>query len=192
MATQYQAAPHIGGAPKLETRTGLIGKFLFVLILVCGGIYAASSILGDIRSVHETLALGAFGFLGVALLIALGFEFVNGFHDTANAVATVIYTHSLPPVFAVVWSGVFNFLGVLVSTGAVAYGIITLLPVDLILQVGSAAGYAMMGDLRITAWSGNGMDASVFLPYDTPGVSLRGDFHYSAHLSGHTRRENLR
>ena len=75
--------------------------------------------------------------LFVALLIALGFEFVNGFHDTANAVATVIYTHSLPAEFAVVWSGFFNFLGVLLSTGAVAFGIVSLLPVELILQVGS-------------------------------------------------------
>jgi PiT family inorganic phosphate transporter len=55
----------------------------------------------------------------VALLIALGFEFVNGFHDTANAVATVIYTHSLPAEVAVVWSGFFNFLGVLLSSGTV-------------------------------------------------------------------------
>ena len=78
--------------------------------------------------------------LFVALLIALGFEFVNGFHDTANAVATVIYTHSLPAEFAVMWSGVFNFLGVLLSTGAVAFGIVSLLPVELILQVGSRRG----------------------------------------------------
>ena len=92
-----------------------------------------------------------FGLLGIALLIALGFEFVNGFHDTANAVATVIYTHSLPPLFAVVWSGVFNFLGVMISTGAVAYGIITLLPVELILQVGSQAGYAMIFALLLAA-----------------------------------------
>jgi len=89
--------------------------------------------------------------LGVALLIALGFEFVNGFHDTANAVATVIYTHSLPPHFAVVWSGAFNFLGVLVSSGAVAFGIISLLPVELILQVGSSAGFAMVFALLIAA-----------------------------------------
>src|SRR5258708_4824700 len=77
-----------------------------------------------------------FGLLGVALLIALGFEFVNGFHVTANAVATVIYTHSMPAYIAVVWSGVFNFIGVLASSGAVAFGIISLLPVELILQVG--------------------------------------------------------
>jgi PiT family inorganic phosphate transporter len=77
--------------------------------------------------------------LGIALLIALGFEFVNGFHDTANAVATVIYTHSLKPNVAVLWSGAWNFLGVLVSSGAVAFVIISLLPVELILEVGSGA-----------------------------------------------------
>lgn len=87
----------------------------------------------------------------MALLIALGFEFVNGFHDTANAVATVIYTHSLPANVAVLWSGFFNFLGVLLSTGAVAFGIISLLPVELILQVGSSAGFAMVFALLIAA-----------------------------------------
>ena len=89
--------------------------------------------------------------LGVALLIALGFEFVNGFHDTANAVATVIYTHALPAQVAVVWSGCWNLLGVLVSSGAVAFGIVSLLPVELILQVGSSAGYAMVFALLIAA-----------------------------------------
>jgi PiT family inorganic phosphate transporter len=87
----------------------------------------------------------------VALLIALGFEFVNGFHDTANAVATVIYTHSPAPPIAVVWSGCSNFLGVLFSTGAVAFGIVSLLPVELIMQVGSEAGYAMVLAMLIAA-----------------------------------------
>ncbi len=87
----------------------------------------------------------------VALLIALGFEFVNGFHDTANAVATVIYTHSLPANVAVIWSGMLNLLGVLTSTGAVAFGIVSLLPVELILQVGSNAGFAMIFALLIAA-----------------------------------------
>jgi PiT family inorganic phosphate transporter len=87
----------------------------------------------------------------VALLIALGFEFVNGFHDTANAVATVIYTHSLEPHVAVVWSGVWNLIGVLTSSGAVAYSVITLLPVELILQVSSGAGFAMVFALLIAA-----------------------------------------
>ena len=92
--------------------------------------------------------------LGVALLIALGFEFVNGFHDTANAVATVIYTHSLPAQFAVVCSGFLNFLGVLPSSGAVAFGIISLLPVELILQVGLRAGFAMVFALLLPRLSG--------------------------------------
>jgi PiT family inorganic phosphate transporter len=87
----------------------------------------------------------------VALLIALGFEFVNGFHDTANAVATVIYTRAMPANVAVVWSGMFNLLGVLWSSGAVAFGIISLLPVELILQVGGSAGFAMVFALLIAA-----------------------------------------
>ncbi|RUX73785.1 inorganic phosphate transporter [Mesorhizobium sp. M7A.F.Ca.US.001.04.1.1] len=89
--------------------------------------------------------------LGIALLIALGFEFVNGFHDTANAVATVIYTRSMPAEFAVMWSGAFNFLGVLTSSGAVAFGILSLLPVELILQVGSSSGFAMVFALLVAA-----------------------------------------
>ena len=89
--------------------------------------------------------------LGIALLVALGFEFVNGFHDTANAVATVIYTHTLAPQIAVVWSGMWNFIGVLVSTGTVAFGIISLLPVELILQVGGGAGFAMVFALLTAA-----------------------------------------
>jgi PiT family inorganic phosphate transporter len=63
------------------------------------------------------VAIGSFALLGIALLIALGFEFVNGFHDTASAVATVIYAHRLPAYLAVVWSGVFNCLSVMVSSG---------------------------------------------------------------------------
>jgi PiT family inorganic phosphate transporter len=87
----------------------------------------------------------------VALLIALGFEFVNGFHDTANAVATVIYTHSLEPNLAVVWSGMCNLAGVLTSSGTVAFTVITLLPVELILQVSAGAGFAMVFALLIAA-----------------------------------------
>jgi PiT family inorganic phosphate transporter len=90
-------------------------------------------------------------FLIVALGLALAFEFVNGFHDTANAVATVIYTNSLRPWVAVVWSGLWNLIGVLTSTGAVAFGIISLLPVELVTNVGSAAGFAMVFSLLISA-----------------------------------------
>src|ERR1700736_4732256 len=99
----------------------------------------------------EHLALGTGIFLILALLMALGFEFVNGFHDTANAVATVIYTHSLRPVVAVVWSGFCNLMGVLTSSGAVAFGIVALLPVELVLNVGSGAGFAMVFALLISA-----------------------------------------
>lgn len=97
------------------------------------------------------LSTGTIILLGLALLLALGFEFANGFHDTANAVATVIYTHTLPAVPAVIWSGFFNFLGVLTSTGAVAFGIVNLLPVELVIQVGSAAGFAMVFSLLLSA-----------------------------------------
>ena len=99
----------------------------------------------------EALSTGAGVFLFIALALALSFEFVNGFHDTANAVATVIYTHSLKPWIAVIWSGCWNLIGVLVSTGAVAYGVIALLPVELVIHVGSGAGFAMVFALLLSA-----------------------------------------
>src|SRR5580704_15535764 len=89
--------------------------------------------------------------LCLAILLALSFEFVNGFHDTANAVATVIYTHSLKPMYAVVWSGSWNLIGVLTSSGAVAFGIVALLPVELVINVGSGAGFAMVFALLVSA-----------------------------------------
>ena len=92
-----------------------------------------------------------FFFLALAVGMALGFEFVNGFHDTANAVATVIYTHTLKPTPAVIWSGIWNLIGVLTSSGAVAFGIVALLPVELVLNVGSAAGFAMVFSLLLSA-----------------------------------------
>jgi inorganic phosphate transporter, PiT family len=120
------------------------------VIVVLGIIYAGYHLASDLSVVRDTRAF-PFVLLGIALFIALGFEFVNGFHDTANAVATVIYTHSLSPNFAVMWSGAFNFIGVLVSSGAVAFSIVSLLPVELILQVGSGAGFAMVFALLIAA-----------------------------------------
>jgi inorganic phosphate transporter, PiT family len=99
----------------------------------------------------EPLTVGAGIFLIFALLLALSFEFVNGFHDTANAVATVIYTHSLKPNVAVVWSGCCNLIGVLQSGGGVAFGVLALLPVELVLNVGSGAGFAMVFALLIAA-----------------------------------------
>jgi len=138
--------------PHLEEKPHIGGAIAFLAVLVAGLGYAAYSIATDMADAGEhALAISALVMLGLALLIALGFEFVNGFHDTANAVATVIYTHSLPPLFAVVWSGTFNFLGVLTSSGAVAYSVVTLLPVELILQVSAGAGFAMIFALLIAA-----------------------------------------
>ena len=99
----------------------------------------------------EVVSIGTAVFLFLALGLALGFEFVNGFHDTANAVATVIYTHTLKPTYAVIWSGCWNLIGVLTSTGAVAFGIVALLPVELVINIGSAAGFAMVFALLISA-----------------------------------------
>jgi PiT family inorganic phosphate transporter len=99
----------------------------------------------------ETLPLSTVLFLLLALALAFGFEMVNGFHDTANAVATVIYTHTLPPTVAVIWSGMWNLIGVLASNGAVAFSIVALLPVELVLNVGSSAGFAMVFSLLISA-----------------------------------------
>jgi len=111
--------------PNLDRKTGALTNLVFILILLIGLIFTAINVWGDIDSsrVGEVSSWTPFLLLGIALVIALGFEFVNGFHDTANAVATVIYTHSLPPHFAVLWSGCFNFLGVLFSSGAVASGL---------------------------------------------------------------------
>src|SRR5712664_2612231 len=138
--------------PNLDKGFNPLTMILFFGILAAGLLYVSYSIYADVDAtgVKVTTYL-PYILLFVALLIALGFEFVNGFHDTANAVATVIYTHSLPAEFAVMWSGFFNFLGVLISSGAVAFGIVSLLPVELILQVGSAAGFAMVFALLIAA-----------------------------------------
>src|SRR6266508_3099532 len=138
--------------PKLDHPVAPATALIFVGALVAGIGYAALSIYSELRDAGVTTETSLpFILLGIALLIALGFEFVNGFHDTANAVATIIYTHSLAPNVAVMWTGLWNFLGVLVSSGAVAFVIISLLPVELILQVGSHAGFAMVFALLIAA-----------------------------------------
>lgn len=153
MSTVAAELPSISSPrPALDHKPGLLTTALFLALLIAGVGYTAWSLVNDIGSTGaRTTTWLPFLLLGIALLIALAFEFVNGFHDTANAVATVIYTHSLPANVAVVWSGMFNFLGVLFSSGAVAFGVISLLPVELILQVGSGAGFAMVFALLIAA-----------------------------------------
>jgi inorganic phosphate transporter, PiT family len=135
---------------KLSKGPSKIGVLIFGLVLIAGLVFIGTSIARDLSGIRLASAWPYF-LLGLALLVALGFEFVNGFHDTANAVATVIYTHSLDPQIAVVWSGFWNFAGVVTSTGAVAFGIVSLLPVELILQVGSSAGFAMVFALLVAA-----------------------------------------
>src|SRR5215472_9889435 len=145
-------SPHAALRPNLDGGRHLGGAIVFVGILIAGLLYMGLSLYHDMSQTGTTpKAWFPFFLLGGGLLVALGFEFVNGFHDTANAVATVIYTHSLQPQFAVVWSGAWNFLGVVFSSGAVAFGIVSLLPVELILQVGSSAGFAMVFALLIAA-----------------------------------------
>src|SRR3954449_2667742 len=82
--------------------------------------------------------------LAVALCIAFGFEVVNGFHDTANAVTTVIYTRTLRPMPAVFFSGFCNFLGVLLGGTAIAFSIVHLLPVDLLMSATSKSALIMV------------------------------------------------
>ena len=135
---------------KMSKSPGAIGMIIFGIVLVGGLGYAGSMLARDLSTTHLA-SVGPYILLGIALLIALAFEFVNGFHDTANAVATVIYTHSLEPHIAVVWSGLWNLIGVLTSSGAVAFTIISLLPVELVLQVGRGAGFAMVFALLIAA-----------------------------------------
>lgn len=132
------------------TRSSPVFRGIFATILLGGLVYIGYALWGDVGNLPGLQAT-SMGLLGLALVVALGFEFANGFHDTANAVATVIYTNTLPPQVAVIWSGFFNFLGVMFASGAVAYSIIALLPVELILNVGTSAGFAMVFALLIAA-----------------------------------------
>jgi PiT family inorganic phosphate transporter len=143
---------HAAARPNLDSGGHVAGILVFLALLAFGLFWTLRGLMNDLDASHTpTLAIGAFILLGIALLIALAFEFVNGFHDTANAVATVIYTRSLAPQVAVVYSGTLNFLGVLTSSGAVAFSVLSLLPVELILQVGQGAGFAMIFALLIAA-----------------------------------------
>lgn len=128
--------------------------FIFFGIITVAFIYIGIQLFADLSHIPQ-MALFSFVLLAAALFIALGFEFVNGFHDTANAVATVIYTNAMPAHVAVIWAGFANFFGVLFASGAVAYGILALLPVELILNVSSGAGFAMVFALLIAAITWN-------------------------------------
>ncbi|HEY1744332.1 MAG TPA: anion permease [Granulicella sp.] len=133
-----------------KSSPGKWGGIIFGVMLLAGIIYIGTHLSSDLSVVHSA-SVFPFILLGIALFIALGFEFVNGFHDTANAVATCIYTHSLEPHIAVVYSGIMNFIGVLLSSGTVAYAIVQLLPVELILKVSKGSGFAMVFALLVAA-----------------------------------------
>jgi PiT family inorganic phosphate transporter len=144
--------PALTKGPDLDKGFHPLTGIIYLGVVAAALLFVAYSIYEDIDATGtKVTSFLPYIMLFVALLIALGFEFVNGFHDTANAVATVIYTRSLPANIAVVWSGLCNLTGVLLSSGAVAFGIVSLLPVELILQVGSSAGFAMVFALLIAA-----------------------------------------
>ncbi|MEO8870369.1 MAG: inorganic phosphate transporter [Granulicella sp.] len=151
MATPVMTPPGSLLDQKLKKSSpGKVGGVIFGMLLLGGLIYIWAQLSSDLSIVHSA-SVFPYLLLGLALLIALGFEFVNGFHDTANAVATVIYTHSLDPHIAVVWSGIWNFIGVLTSSGAVAFAIISLLPVELVLKVSKGSGFSMVFALLVAA-----------------------------------------
>ena len=103
----------------------------------------------DLFTSASSLPLMSLLFLLFALTIAFGFEFINGFHDTANAVTTVIYTKSLPATPAVIYSGFLNFLGVMVGGTSVAFSIVNLLPVDLLIDASGGKALGMVLSLFI-------------------------------------------
>ena len=151
----------------------------FSLLLLGGVAFIVTRLSKDLSSVHQA-SVFPYILLGLALVIALGFEFVNGFHDTANAVATVIYTHSLEPHIAVVWSGFWNFVGVITSSGAVAFSIVAILPIELILRVSKGSGFTMVFALLVAAvvwnlatwWRGLPVSSSHTMIGSILGVSL--------------------
>ena len=190
LATAVPARPPAAALldQKMNKTHAMISGGVVLIALVVGLGFIAFHLFGDL-STAATGSIWAYTLLAIALLIALGFEFVNGFHDTANAVATVIYTHSLEPNLAVVWSGMCNLAGVLTSSGTVAFTVITLLPVELILQVSSGAGFAMVFALLIAAilwnlgtwWFGLPASSSHTMVGSIMGVGLANQF-----INGHT------
>lgn len=131
-------------------------------------------------------------FFGFALLVAFAFEFINGFHDTANAVTTVIYTRTLAPTPAVLYSGVCNFLGVLLGGTAVAFSIVNLLPVDLLIESASSRAVVMVISLLLsgviwnlaTWWYGLPVSSSHTLIGSILGVGIANSLITRRDLSG--------
>ncbi len=131
-------------------------------------------------------------FFAFALAIAFGFEFINGFHDTANAVTTVIYTGTLKATPAVLYSGFCNFLGVLLGGTAVAFAIVNLLPVDLLIESSSARSVVMVISLLLagmiwnlgTWWYGLPVSSSHTLIGSILGVGLANSLITRGNMTG--------
>jgi phosphate/sulfate permease len=143
------------------------------------------------QALNEIPLEGRF-FFAFALFVAFAFEFINGFHDTANAVTTVIYTRTLPPTPAVLYSGVCNFLGVLLGGTAVAFSIVNLLPVDLLIETASTRAIVMVVSLLLsgviwnlsTWWFGLPVSSSHTLIGSILGVGLANSLLTRGNVSG--------
>ncbi len=176
-----QVAPSTSSleAKLAKSSPGKVGTLAFLLLLAGGLLFIAERLSADLALVPSH-SLFPFILLSIALLIALGFEFVNGFLDTANAVATVIYTHSLDPHVAVVFSGMLNFLGVLFSSGTVAFAIVGLLPAHLFLSIDKRSDFSMVFAVLVAAivwnlatwWKGLPVSSSHTMIGSILGVAL--------------------
>ncbi len=141
--------------------------------------------LSQLSLLHQIL-------FGITLIIAFGFEFINGFHDTANAVTTVIYTKTLRPTPAVIYSGICNFLGVLLGGTAIAFSIVNLLPVDLLVDSASTRSIVMVVSLLLagviwnlsTWWYGLPVSSSHTLIGSILGVGLANSLITRGNTSG--------
>lgn len=109
----------------------------------------------EIQIIFQSLSFEAAFFLVLFVVLSVAFSFINGFHDTANAVATVIYTHALKPIQAVVWSGIFNFLGAWIGGVAVAMSIVALFPVAEVMNESFAVVVCILFSVLFTAISWN-------------------------------------
>ena len=146
----------------------------------------ALPLIGEIN-----LSAGLLILFFVCLLCVVGFEFVNGFHDTANAVATVIYTKALKPMIAVPWSGIWNFLGVFTGGVAVAMGILKLVPLNELMALPVKVGACMVLAVLLasiiwnlgTWWLGIPCSSSHTLIGAMIGASLAFNFYYKGSVN---------
>src|SRR5579871_4295951 len=133
----------------------------------------------------------AIGLLVFTLVMVMMFEATNGFHDAANAVATVIYTKSLQPTQAVVWSGIMNFLGVLIGGIAVAYALVELLPAEVLSPPDGGPAVGMLIALLVSAlfwnlltwWFGLPNSSSHCLIGSLVGVAIGNSLAHARELS---------